>query len=152
MANLEPKLRPTTLLAVALGGMLGAAARVFLPWPTLPIQPVAELDPVSTAIVNVLGAALLGLVAGYTAHRPWPEPLQKGVTTGFLGSFTTMSALAVVVVGFTLGQGMVHSATLGFTVVSLIITVFLIVVFLWLTTVITIGAKHLGSRLAVSRS
>ena len=152
MANPEPKLRPTTLLAVALGGMLGAAARVYLPWPTLPTQSVAELDPIPIALVNVLGAALLGLVSGYTAHRPWPEPLQKGITTGFLGSFTTMSALAVVVVGFTLGQNTFQSAPLGSTVATLIIAALVIVVFLWLTTVITIGAKHFGSRFAKGRS
>lgn len=151
MANPEPKLRPTTLLAVALGGMLGAAARVYLPWPTLPTQSVAELDPIPIALVNVLGATLLGLVSGYTAHRPWPEPLQKGITTGLLGSFTTMSALAVVVVGFTLGQSMVQSAQLGSTVVTIVVAVLLIVIFLWLTTVITIEAKHLGSRFAEGR-
>lgn len=152
MANLEPKLRATTLLAVALGGMLGATARVFLPWPTLPAQPLTELDPVPVILVNILGAALLGFVSGYTAHRPWPEPLQKGVTTGFLGSFTTMSALALVVVGFTLGQSVSPSAPLrsmAFVVVSMAIVV---VIFLWLTTMITIGAKRFGAFVAVRRS
>ena len=113
---------------------------------------MAELDPIPIALVNVLGATLLGLVSGYTGHRPWPEPLQKGITTGFLGSFTTMSALAVVVVGFTLGQNTFQSAPLGSTVATLIIAALVIVVFLWLTTVITIGAKHFGSRFAKGRS
>lgn len=141
-----------TLVAVALGGMLGAAARVFLPWPTLPTQPLAELDPVPIALVNVLGSALLGLVSGYTAHRPWPAPVQKGVTTGLLGSFTTMSALALVVISFTLGQSMFRSAPPSSTVGALILMILVLVIFLWLTTVITIGAKRLGFRLAAGRS
>lgn len=152
MANPGPKLRPTTLIAVALGGMLGAAARVFLPWPSLLDDSQALINPLPTAIVNLIGSAMLGLVSGYTMLRRWPEPLHKGVTTGFLGTFTTMSALAMIYVAFVLWQAVEESVSFGTGVLTFAVITALLVVFLCLTTWITTGTYRLGKRLAAGKA
>ena len=96
MANPAPKPQLHTVAAVAFGGVVGALARVYLPWPGLS-YPANPADPLPTLIVNLIGAVLLGFVAGYATHRHWPDALYKGLTVGLLGSFTTMSALALVI-------------------------------------------------------
>lgn len=142
------KPRTATILAVALGGVLGSSARVFLPWPTLLGEHLGLVEPLPTAVVNLLGAALLGFVTGYSRHQQWSDPLSKGITTGLLGSFTTMSALAVVYTGLTLGQTVF---TAGSTVDGLLFGIGILVIlagFLLCTTLITMGALKLGRRLA----
>ena len=136
-----------TLLAVGVGGALGALGRVFLPWPTVLDEALQPIDPLPIMLVNLIGAALLGLFTGYAILRPWPEPITKGITTGFFGAFTTMSALAVVITGLTLGQTAFATDTLTgiFTVVAIIAG---LGVFLYITTIVTIGAIKLGTKLA----
>ncbi|MDN6489867.1 MAG: CrcB family protein, partial [Yaniella sp.] len=95
MGNRAPSPRPATIIAVAIGGAVGATARVFLPWPTMLDDSLTGFDPLPLAIINLLGAALLGLVTGYSSQRRWPEPVIKGVTIGVFGAFTTMSAVAL---------------------------------------------------------
>lgn len=141
-----------TLLTVALGGMLGAGARVFLPWPSMLNAPLAVVDPLPTAIVNLLGAALLGLVTGYTQQRHWPEPLVKGVTTGFLGTFTTMSALAMIALAWTLGESVLAAGTIRDSVLYGAAVLVALIMFLWLTTLLTMGTYKLGSRFARGHS
>ena len=148
MANLAPKPRPGILLAVALGGILGAVARVYLPWPVLLDGRLHILDPLPTAIVNLLGAALLGLVTGYTQLRSLPEPLLKGVTTGFLGTFTTMSAFAMILIAWGFGQSVFAVGSLGTSLLYGAAIAVLLVVFVWFTTVLTMATYKLGSRLA----
>lgn len=148
MANPKPKLRPLTLSAVALGGMIGAAARVYLPWPVLLDEPQAIFDPLPTVMVNLIGAVLLGLTTGYTQLRPWPEPVIKGITTGCLGSFTTMSALAVLYSGWATGQTLLTARPLTNGLASLALLTFGIVAVLWLTTLLTTWTYQLGRRLA----
>ena len=48
----------------------------------------------STLVVNLSGALLLGLIAGGLS-RSWPAWLHTGITTGLLGGFTTYSALSL---------------------------------------------------------
>ncbi|MEZ4401622.1 MAG: CrcB family protein [Kofleriaceae bacterium] len=77
-------------LALALAGALGTLARYGvamamgpggrLPWPTL--------------VVNVLGAAAIGLVVAVCAARDAGR-LRLVLATGFLGGFTTFSSLAL---------------------------------------------------------
>ncbi len=84
------------LLLVAAGGAIGAggrhlvnvgAARAFgvnFPW--------------GTAIVNVTGSLLMGLLAGWFALRAgqeWSQQLRLFLTTGILGGFTTFSAFSL---------------------------------------------------------
>ena len=149
MVSHAPKLpRPATLIAVALGGIVGASARVFLPWLGLPNGESTFLDPIPTALVNILGSALLGLVSGYTALHPWPEPLLKGLTTGLLGSFSTMSAVALIYSAFGLKQIIVGAPSVGITLLYLAAMTVGLVGVLWLTTLTTMGTYRLGLRMA----
>lgn len=141
-----------TLVAVALGGILGATARVYLPWPGMLHEQLAVVDPVPTVVVNLLGAALLGLVTGYTQRRHWPEPLVKGVTTGFLGTFTTMSAVAMIAVAWALGEAVFAAGTIRDSILHGTAVVVALIAFLWLTTRLTMGTYRLGSRFARGRS
>lgn len=142
-----PKPRIVILLAVGVGGALGALARVFLPWPTVLDKALQPIDPLPIMLVNIIGAALLGLFTGYATLRPWPEPITKGITTGFFGAFTTMSALAVVTTGLTLGQAAFATDTLTgiFTVVAVVAG---LTIFLYVTTMVTVGTIKLGTKLA----
>lgn len=148
VANRAPRPRPVTIIAVAIGGALGATARVFLPWPTVLDDSLRTFDPLPLVIINLSGAALLGLVTGYTSRRKWPEPIVKGATTGFFGAFTTMSALAVAYIGITFG----HTAYAGSSVFQGIIfaagILAVLLSLMFLTTVVTLYALKCGARLA----
>lgn len=79
-------------LAVAVGGALGALARWLVGEGVLAIGPSAAGFPWSTLLVNVVGCALIGLLAPLVVGaRPWVAGF---VVTGFLGGFTTYSAFA----------------------------------------------------------
>ena len=80
-----------SLLAVFVGGLVGTLLRLLLDLAV----PHGDSDlPVSTLIVNVVGAFALGLLTA----RLWPRasgPLKALLGPGLLGSFTTFSAFAV---------------------------------------------------------
>lgn len=79
-------------LAVLGGGILGTALRLAID-SVLPHEGFA----VSTLVVNVAGAFVLGLLVA----RVWgsaPSWLRAGLGAGLLGSFTTFSAVAVALV------------------------------------------------------
>ncbi|UYP18527.1 CrcB family protein [Rhodococcus sp. Z13] len=89
-------LRPSALVAVAVGGLIGTSARYGLGrW--FPVG--AGGWPVTTFAINVLGALLLGfLLEALIRSGPdtsWRQVVRLGAGTGALGSFTTYSALAV---------------------------------------------------------
>jgi CrcB protein len=78
------------LLAVALGGALGAVARyqlslwVHARWPSA--------FPTGTLVVNMLGCLLLGVLAGTLETRAAASPtLRLFLGAGLLGAFTTFS-------------------------------------------------------------
>ncbi|WP_043713161.1 fluoride efflux transporter CrcB [Symbiobacterium thermophilum] len=79
---------------VAAGGALGAWARHGLgSWLTALLP---STFPLPTLMINVLGALLLGFVAGYGIERGrLPEAWRLPVTVGFIGSFTTFSTWSV---------------------------------------------------------
>lgn len=87
------KVKPIDLIVVWVGGTVGTAVRVA----TTP--PYAATDfPVATFVINIIGAGLLGLLVPVLARRPQgvgERRLSLLVGTGFLGGFTTYSALAV---------------------------------------------------------
>lgn len=72
---------------MALGGAFGAVSRWGID------LAVGSLE-FSTLVVNVLGALALGLVIGHglTTRPRW---LRDGLGVGVLGSFTTMSGVAI---------------------------------------------------------
>ncbi len=80
-----------TALAVFVGGGLGSLGRWGVALLASRLLPNAVL-PWGTFAVNVLGCFALGLLAHTFAFRAeLPSPLRIGVTTGFLGGFTTFS-------------------------------------------------------------
>lgn len=88
-------LAPAVLGAVAAGGFVGAAGRWFVTWGVdyVGSPHVPGTWPWATLIVNVVGSALIGLMARRYAER---DTVAWAFTvTGVLGGFTTFSALAV---------------------------------------------------------
>ncbi|GAB3032961.1 hypothetical protein GCM10027052_07550 [Parafrigoribacterium mesophilum] len=80
---------------VALGGTFGTAARIGL----TEALPSWQSVPVTTVGVNILGAFLLGVLLASLTRRGGDEGTRRAARlllgTGFLGGFTTYSALAV---------------------------------------------------------
>ena len=85
---------PRFLLLVALGGALGTGLREAL---SLTFPPVSGVS-VTTGVINVVGAFLLGLLleflSGRGADAGRRRDLRLFAGTGVLGGFTTYSALA----------------------------------------------------------
>ena len=77
------------VLWVALAGGVGAVARFVLDG--LVRSRVASWFPVGTAVVNVTGSFVLGLVTGLALAHVVPEELRLVVGTGFCGGYTTFS-------------------------------------------------------------
>ena len=80
------------VMAVALGGAAGSLLRWLLAetWPTPPGQ-----FPWTTLAVNLLGSALLGVLAGIRPRWPRSDQLYAVLTVGVLGGFTTFSTYAL---------------------------------------------------------
>lgn len=83
--------RTASIGVVALGGALGTLSR----YGATRLHPAAPgTFPWTTLLVNLAGAALIGALAG----RGWvgpTNPAALAVSAGFLGAFTTFSALSV---------------------------------------------------------
>jgi CrcB protein len=84
-----------SVLAVAVGGALGTAARALLA--------AAIADWWALLAVNVLGCALLGVSIAALAGAP--DWLRHGIGAGLLGGFTTFSAIAVASVSTSAASG-----------------------------------------------
>lgn len=82
----------TTLLAVALGGALGASARYLAAgW----VQDVTgSLFPWGTMAVNLAGSLILGFGLVWLQSTVTSTEVRALVTIGFLGSFTTFSTFS----------------------------------------------------------
>lgn len=148
MDKAAPKPQLATLLAVAIGGAIGALARVYLPWPTLSGIP-AVADPLATILVNLLGSLVLGFVTGFTVNRRWPEPVVKGLTVGVLGSFTTMSALAVIISIILLDLGP-HGVNSLPSALEVMFSLGVLMGILALTTVITVLSYRFGLQISAN--
>lgn len=88
-------LRPLYLVLVFLGGTAGTLARFGL----AEVVPAPAGLPLGIFLINVTGAFALGVLLEALAVRGPDEGPRRGVRllvgTGFLGGFTTYSALAV---------------------------------------------------------
>ena len=81
-----------SVLAVFVGGLVGSAARIGI---TLVAGQIDDRWwPYPTLLVNLIGSFVLGyLVARRLSSVPaW---MRLGITTGFLGAFTTLSAISL---------------------------------------------------------
>lgn len=82
------------LLAIALGGALGAVLRF-----VVSTQVYAWLGrdfPYGTLAVNVIGSLLMGLLSIWLLERSVADPLWRAVILiGFLGAFTTFSTFSI---------------------------------------------------------
>lgn len=86
------------MIWIALGGGVGALARYLLDtwvnaqarqrWPKLGL-------PLGTALINVVGSLLLGLLVGWLMFRAAPTTWSMVLGTGVLGGFTTFSTASV---------------------------------------------------------
>ena len=85
-----------TWLAVAVGGALGSMARHATNHVTHNYALTTKF-PVGTAVVNLVGCAVIGLLAGLLAVERIRLPLhwREFVFVGLLGGFTTFSAFGL---------------------------------------------------------
>jgi CrcB protein len=80
------------VLAVFAGGLLGSAARIGI---TIVVGRIDDYWwPYPTLVVNLVGSFVLGYLVGQGMSNV-PAWLRLGVTTGFLGAFTTLSAISL---------------------------------------------------------
>lgn len=104
-----------SILAVAVGGVLGTLLRLSIDW-LLPHGGTGF--PVSTLLINVVGSFVLGAAVA----RLWPvipSWQQAALGPGLLGSFTTFSAIMVMVVDVGAeGQLLLGLAYLAVTVIA----------------------------------
>lgn len=79
-------------LALGLAGTLGVLARHTVQQ----LVPRHGGLPWGTLVVNITGALLIGFIAAFVVHKlTTPLWVQEAITVGFLGGFTTFSALAL---------------------------------------------------------
>jgi CrcB protein len=103
---------------ISIGGVLGAVSRYLING--IHIYHYHENVPVNTLVINVAGSFLLALILT-TAIEVWEfdADLRIGITTGFLGAFTTFSALCKETVGL-LNEGFYFSAISYITVSTML--------------------------------
>ncbi len=83
------------ILAVALGGALGTLGRISADLAMMGLPGGHEW---ATLGVNLLGSFGLGLVTGHGLPGI-SSALREGITIGVLGSYTTMSGVAIIALG-----------------------------------------------------
>lgn len=86
-------MHPSTILAVALGGALGAVGRYTLS--TWVQHALGQGFPWGTLSVNLTGSFLMGVLVGALDRGLLPPEIQAVAAVGILGSFTTFSAFSL---------------------------------------------------------
>lgn len=82
-----------TLLAIGVGGFLGAIARAYSVHMTNKIVPLEF--PLGVLLVNVIGSFAIGVLFALFAHYTINDSVKAFLTTGFLGALTTYSTFAI---------------------------------------------------------
>lgn len=112
MSRPEPRPGLPVVALVALGGALGAVARVLV-GTLLPADPAGWAW--ATLAVNVSGCLALGVVVARTTAG---TPRRAFLGTGLLGGYTTLSAVSVLLLD---GAGTRHVVgTLGYAAASVV--------------------------------
>ncbi len=84
----------TTIIWVAMGGAIGAAARYLVAMQALRL--FGPGFPWGTLTVNVAGSLAMGVLAGFFAHRvQLSTDVRLFLMAGILGGFTTFSAFSL---------------------------------------------------------
>ena len=84
---------PLLFLAIAVAGGLGAVCRFVLDGI---LKSLSETDfPWPTALINITGSLLLGLITGLAVGGPLSDAWRLVLGTGFLGGYTTFSTASV---------------------------------------------------------
>ena len=83
-----------TIIAIALGGALGAVLRYVL---GNQISIIFGTNfPFSILIINIIGSFLMGMaIESFNLFSISSEPMQKFLTVGILGAFTTFSTFSL---------------------------------------------------------
>lgn len=80
-----------TVLYLLAGGAAGTVCRHYM---SMWMANAVESRPAGTFAVNIVGSFLIGIFLALVAERDsWPAALTTLVAVGFLGGFTTFSAL-----------------------------------------------------------
>ncbi|WP_406676263.1 fluoride efflux transporter CrcB [Moorella sp. ACPs] len=79
---------------IGIFGFLGAIARFGLGRSIATFWP--STFPLGTLMINILGCFALGFILTYSLERLTLSPeLRQGITTGFIGAFTTFSTFSL---------------------------------------------------------
>ncbi len=81
------------IIAIGLGGFLGAIARAYAVHYTNRYFPIEF--PLGILLVNLIGSFLAGVLFAYFSTYPLSVNLKSFLTTGFLGALTTYSTFAI---------------------------------------------------------
>jgi CrcB protein len=79
------------VLLIGSGGFLGAIARYLIK--NFNIPDLHGGIPLDTLVINIIGSFLLTFIITYAINRKMGDNLRFGLTTGFLGAFTTFSSI-----------------------------------------------------------
>lgn len=86
-------LSPQIILAIGLGGFLGAIARAYVVHFTNKYIPLEF--PLGVLSVNLIGSFLIGVLLAYFSTFTVSMNIKSFLTTGFLGALTTYSTFAI---------------------------------------------------------
>lgn len=96
MPILSTLIRHPWVMAAA-GGAIGSVGRVMMS--SLIVRWTGEEFPFGTIVVNVTGALLMGLLAGYGQSEPgkllFTEPARTFLMIGVMGGYTTFSSFSL---------------------------------------------------------
>lgn len=80
----------TGFIFVGLGGAVGAMLRY-----AISLVPYKHTFPLPTLIINIIGALLIGYIAGLAIKKDMPQSIILFLKTGLCGGFTTFSTFSL---------------------------------------------------------
>ena len=80
----------TGFIFVGLGGALGAMLRY-----AISLVPYKNTFPLSTLIINIIGALLIGYITGLAVKKDFSDNVILFLKTGLCGGFTTFSTFSL---------------------------------------------------------